>query len=109
MKQIKSLFIFCTGILLGYLLSEKRSSHRPIPPEKALDHAKLALEKHVSIHSSWIYVKQEKIIRKGLPYNTYRGGICRLIHGKQHLYIFYVDCLTGAIIDINPPLDEKTF
>lgn len=76
--------------------------------DQALQVAKETLQKAGPIHSSWIYMKKERIIKNGLTYQTYRGGISRLEHGEQKQYTYYIDSKSGAIIDIDPPLPKES-
>lgn len=75
--------------------------------DQALQIAKETLQKAGPIHSSWIFMKKERLIKNGLTYTTYRGGISRLENGKQKQYTYFIDSNTGAIIDIDPPLTQN--
>jgi len=89
------------GFSIGYVLRTQLDCKVKLSPEQALKHAKIKFEEVAPIVGSWIYIKEERIEKNGLFYNTYRGGISRNVDGKTSQYEFFVDTDTGAIVAVD--------
>lgn len=94
--------IFAAGIgaVAGYFISEQITNKQNVSPERALKSAKEVFKQQGPVSGSWIYMKPEELVRNGLNYNVYRGGITRTIDGENTQYEFFVDAETGTILDV---------
>lgn len=89
---------FGAGLALGVFIGTQLFQRNKISPEKALQYAKQAFKNQGPISGSWIYMNPEKIIRNGLLYQAYRGGVTRTIDGQNKQIEFYADAQNGTII-----------
>ncbi|MDC3415803.1 PepSY domain-containing protein [Aquibacillus salsiterrae] len=103
MNWRKTLLAVGFGAIAGYLLKDQLENTQNITPEKALKSAKDAFKQQGPVSGSWIYMKPEEIVRNGLNYSVYRGGVTRNIDGTNRQFEFFVDANTGAIIDVAEP------
>ncbi|MUK86798.1 peptidase M4 [Ornithinibacillus sp. L9] len=87
------------GVAVGYLAKQQMDRYQKVTPEKALKLAKETFKKQGPISGSWIYMKPEDVVKNGLSYTAYRGGITRSIDGKNKQYEFLIDVESGAVID----------
>jgi len=92
---------FCTGVIVGALISQKVKNNM-ISSDTALHLAKKAFKENGPIDGSWIHMSPENITKFNLPYKVYRGGITRTVNNKPEQYEFLVDAASGAIIEVNP-------
>src|SRR5690625_1055929 len=99
---------FAAGFALGCIVTNNVLRHAELTADQALQIAKETLQKAGPIHSSWIFMKKERLIKNGLTYYTYRGGISRLENGEQKQYTYYIDSKSGAIMDVDPPLPKES-
>ncbi|MCT2535028.1 PepSY domain-containing protein [Aquibacillus koreensis] len=88
------------GALAGYIISDQITRRQHVSPEKALKIAKEAFKQQGPVSGSWIYMKPEQLVKNGLDYSVYRGGVTRTVDGVNTQYEFYVDAATGTIIDV---------
>src|SRR5690625_7126575 len=87
---------FAAGFALGCIVTNNVLRHAELTADQALQIAKETLQKAGPIHSSWIFMKKERLIKNGLTYYTYRGGIDRKSTrlNSSHVAISYaVSCL----------------
>ncbi|MRH42812.1 peptidase M4 [Aquibacillus halophilus] len=87
------------GAVAGLIIKETLVDSRAVSPEKALKAAKETFKKQGPISGSWIYMKPEEMVKNGLTYTVYRGGVTRNIDGDNQQYEFFVDAETGTVLD----------
>lgn len=101
MNWRKTLLAAGLGAVAGYLIKDQLSSTQNITPEKALKSAKDAFKQQGPVSGSWIYMKPEEIVKNGLNYTVYRGGVTKNVDGANRQLEFFVDANTGAVIDVS--------
>ncbi|QDP40911.1 PepSY domain-containing protein [Radiobacillus deserti] len=100
MKWSRLLVAAGIGALVGYVVREQVNTTTSYSPEKALNSAKEAFRKEGPISGSWIYMKPKELVKNGLTYSVYHGGITRTIEGQDKPFEFYVDAHTGTIVEV---------
>ncbi|HLQ74334.1 MAG TPA: PepSY domain-containing protein [Bacillota bacterium] len=98
MNKRNTALSFGLGLAAGIVIGTQLVQRRKMSPEKVLKQAKEAFKQQGPISGSWIYMNAEKIIRNGLLYNAYRGGVTHTIDGKNKQLEFYADAQNGTII-----------
>ncbi|MDL4839391.1 PepSY domain-containing protein [Aquibacillus rhizosphaerae] len=88
------------GAVAGYFIKDQITNQQNVTPEKALKLAKNTFKQQGPVSGSWIYMKAEELVKNGLTYNVYRGGVTRTLDGDNKQYEFFVDAETGTIIDV---------
>ncbi|UFT98144.1 PepSY domain-containing protein [Radiobacillus kanasensis] len=100
MKWSRLLVAAGIGALVGYVVKEQVNTTTSYSPEKALNSAKEAFRKEGPISGSWIYMKTKELVKNGLTYTVYHGGITRTVEGEDTPFEFYVDAHTGTIVEV---------
>ncbi|SDO13600.1 PepSY domain-containing protein [Alkalicoccus daliensis] len=72
-----------------------------LAPEKALKLVKKKASELGTIEGSWVHMITEQYEKEQLAYDVYRGGITIAEeNGTVEAYEFYVDAVSGTIIDL---------
>lgn len=101
MRFKKSLIAIGLGAIVGYVAAKQISENQQLSPEKALKRAKESFKRQGPISGSWIHMKTEELAKDDLPYTVYRGGVSRSIDGQTKQYEFYIDAVSGTILDVS--------
>ena len=102
MNQKNVLLALGLGAVCGYFVGQAVAANKELSPDRALKNAKETFQKNGPINGSWIYMKPEKLVKNGLTYDTYRGGISRNVDGENKQFDFHIDTKTGLILDAEP-------
>ncbi|SFM09370.1 Predicted small secreted protein [Gracilibacillus orientalis] len=102
MNKKNTIIIAGSAFLLGYFLKQQQNEKQRIKPEKALKIVKENFQENYEVSGSWIYMKSEPLQKNGLEYKVYHGGITKQFEEQYVPYEFYVDALTGTVIDMFP-------
>jgi predicted small secreted protein len=97
----KSLLAAGLGVLGGFYLKQYLDGNA-ISPEKALKSVKHTVGQKHSIDGSWVHMKPENLVRNGLDFSAYRGGITVSTDNQVRHYNFLVDARTGTVLDFTP-------
>lgn len=76
-------------------------------PEKVLAHIKESVKRNGRIYGSWIIMKPEVYEKDERTYEVYRGGVTRILDGKQEQFEFIADSKTGTILELNVQNERK--
>ncbi|GGD17398.1 peptidase M4 [Pontibacillus chungwhensis BH030062] len=101
MKLKRSLLALGIGTVVGVVAWKQISDKQQLSPEKALKLAKESFKRQGPISGSWIHMKTEEFSSDDLPYTVYRGGVSRSLDGQTKQYEFYMDAVTGTILDVS--------
>lgn len=99
MNWKKTMMAFSLGAIAGFFAAQSAPKNS-ISPEQALAIAKDLFRKKGPISGSWIYMKKEELVKHGITYRVYRGGISRTVNKITTQYNFYIDASTGALIEV---------
>ncbi|HET7626879.1 MAG TPA: peptidase M4 [Bacillales bacterium] len=98
MNWKKSLLAAGIGIIGGFVLREGLEKGT-ITPEKALKSVKKTVGQKFAIDGSWVHMRPEHLIRNGLDFSAYRGGVTVSDDKQVKHYNFIVDAKTGTVLD----------
>lgn len=101
MRWKKSIAAISLGALVGFIAAKQISENQQLSPEKALKRAKESFKRQGPISGSWIHMKTEELAKDDFPYTVYRGGVSRTVDGETKQYEFYIDAVTGTILDVS--------
>jgi predicted small secreted protein len=94
----KSLAIgLAAGAAGTYLL--QRTCEQKMDAEKALETVKRVFKQNGTVSGSWIETTKKTFHKDELFFEGYQGGITRSKNGLQEHYEFFVDSVTGSLIE----------